>query len=146
MTDMDGEAVPRDGVGNSGGQGHRGRKPLHQVGEKGKVAHVFGSQLDPRVAGEKGKKWSNLFNNTSLSQPWWEFIHWKIFFSQNLKGIFCTSNTATSNNKTNKQKQQQQQQQQQQHTHTHIKGGGGGGMSHKGKNSVCTSSHSLADH
>ena len=56
MTDMDGEAAPRDGVGNSRGQGHSGRKPLHQVGEKGKVAHVFGSQLDPRVAGEKGKK------------------------------------------------------------------------------------------
>ena len=56
MTDMYGEAAPRDGVGNSRGQGHSGRKPLHQVGEKGKVAHVFGSQLDPRVAGEKGKK------------------------------------------------------------------------------------------
>ena len=80
MTDMDGEAVPRDGVGNSGGQGHSGRKPLHQVGEKGKVAHVFGSQLDPRVAGEKGKKGA-ISSLTLQSQPWWEFIRWKIFFS-----------------------------------------------------------------
>ena len=50
MTDVDGESTPGDGVGHSRGQGHRWGEALHQVREKGKVAHVLGSQFDPGVA------------------------------------------------------------------------------------------------